>query len=152
MHLQKPTNAAMRDKRKGVKQHRQVGLFWFCGTDSSVKYSDSADRQSLKDAMLKFANGPWAQAMSFLDGHRVLAAYPTVHFALIASGSAPLLWNGQAGGGGASRSVQASLHEIKVTVILRATWHLNSAWWIKRLLTKVIFRSGNNMDEGGVWH
>lgn len=122
----------MMDKKKGE-------LFWFCGIDSSVKYSDSAESQSLKDAMLKFANGPWAQAMSFLDGHGVLAAYPTVHFALIVSGSVPLLWNGQAGGGGASHSALASLHDIKVTGFLRATWHLNFAGWIKRVRTKIIF-------------
>lgn len=126
----------LRGKGKGVKQCRQVALFRFCRIDSSVKYSDSAGSQSLKGSVLKFVNGPWAQAMSFLDGHGVLAAYPTVHFALIVSGSAPLLWAGQAGGGDAPHSALPSLHDIKVSEILRATRHLNSAWWIKRVSTK----------------
>lgn len=96
---------------------------------------------------VEVANGPWAQAMSFLDGHGVPAAYPTVHFALIVSGSALLLWNGLAGGGDASRLALANitLHNIKATGLL------TSAGWIRKILTWSNFRSGNNMDEGEVW-
>lgn len=44
----------------------------------------------------------------------------------------------------------ASLHDIKVTGVLRATWRLNSAWWIRRVLTRINFSRGNDVDEGEV--
>lgn len=46
---------------------------------------------SVKCVVLKCANAPCAQSMSFLDGHGVLVAYPTVHLAPIVSGSAACL-------------------------------------------------------------
>lgn len=61
---------------KRVKQGRPVESFWFRGIDSIVKYSDSTEGQSLKDAMLKFANEPWAQAMSFLMVRESLQPIP----------------------------------------------------------------------------
>lgn len=67
----------------------------------------------MKYVVLKCANGPCAQSLSFLDGRGVLAVYPTVHLAPIVSGSAPLLSCGGARGGDALWYVPRALNDIK---------------------------------------
>lgn len=67
----------------------------------------------MKYAALKCANGPCTQSMSFLDGHGVPLASPTVHLAPIVSGSAVLLSTRQARGSDALRNVLRALTDIK---------------------------------------
>lgn len=93
-----------------VLNWQQLTIQWQCW-ELSVKY-----------VVLKCANRPCAQSMSFLDGHGVLAACPAVSLAPIVSGSALLLWIGEAGGGKALWNVPQALSDIK-------EGHWNSQSW-----------------------
>ncbi len=92
-----------------------------CGRDESTHAGREASkvlnsqRQCRELSMkyeLKSVNGACAQSVSFLDGHGVLAVYPTVHLAPIFSGSAPLLWL-DVGGDSAPWNVPRALISIR---------------------------------------
>lgn len=82
-----------REETMHVSRELSVVLNWQLLTEQQQGWE-----QSVKFVVLKCANGPCAQSMSFLDGHGVLVAYPTVLLAPIVSGSAACLWTGKTGG------------------------------------------------------
>lgn len=97
-------------RQAGMKQCRDLSMVlnwqWF-----TIQWKSR--ELSLKYVVLKCANGPCAQSMSFLDGHGVPAAYPSVYLAPIVCGSALLLWTGEAGGGNALWDMPQILNDIK---------------------------------------
>lgn len=150
------TSLVLWDRQTSVgemKQRIQIENCPWCWTASDSQYSGSAGSLCVKYVVLKCANGPCAQSTSFLDGRGVLAVYPTVSLAPIVSGSALVLWIGEAGGGNALWKVPQAQNDIKEGHWKSQSWQaaFKSRKWIEKIWTKInslmILRSIGNIVE-----